>query len=98
MKNQLSSRGKKIQEDLGARRINPEQFEGRILFMSMFYDIDWTQNGNSFCCISNSKNEQITQNDFSEDIRHSSVLKMKKNVMERTLTNQKKYGTMKPIR
>ena len=34
---------RKIQEDLEVRRINPEQFEGKILFISMFNDIDWTK-------------------------------------------------------
>ena len=34
-----------IVKDLNARQINPEQFEGLILFMSMFNDNDWTQNG-----------------------------------------------------
>ena len=45
----------KIQEDLEARQINPEQLEGRILFMSMFNDMDRTKNGNSLDCILNSK-------------------------------------------
>ena len=39
-----------------------------------------------------------TQRSFSEDIGHSSVLEMKKNGMERALTNQKEDGTNKPIR
>ena len=34
-------------KDLNARQINPEQFERRILFMSMFNDTNWTKNGNS---------------------------------------------------
>ena len=51
---------RKIQEDLEARiinprNINPEQFEGTVLFMSMFDDIDWTQNGNSLDSTSNSE-------------------------------------------
>ena len=32
-------------KDLNARQMNPEQFEGLILLMSMFNDIDWTQKG-----------------------------------------------------
>ena len=67
MENQLSSSGifsqdlktlqilQKIQRDLNVRQTNPEQFEGRILFMSMFNDIDWTQKGNSSDCLSNSE-------------------------------------------
>ena len=34
---------RQIPKDLKARRLNPEQFEGIILFMSMFNDIDWTK-------------------------------------------------------
>ena len=33
---------------------NQEQSEGRILFMSRLKDINWTKNGNSIECISNS--------------------------------------------
>ena len=32
---------RRIQKDLNTRRKNPDRFEGRILFMSMFNDIDW---------------------------------------------------------
>ena len=39
------------QKDLKTRQTNPEQFEGIIPFMSMFNDIDWTQNGNSAECL-----------------------------------------------
>ena len=38
------------------------------------------------------------QEDFSEDIGHSSVLEKKKSDMDRTLTIQKENGTMKLIR
>ena len=34
-----------IQESLKARQINPDQFQGRIIFMSMFNDIGWKKNG-----------------------------------------------------
>ena len=36
----------RIQKDLKTQQTNPEQFEGMILFMWMFNDIDWTKNGN----------------------------------------------------
>ena len=46
---------KKIQEKLEAQKTNPEQFGGRIVFMSMFNDIDWTKKQNSTeCFFSNS--------------------------------------------
>ena len=66
MENQLSlseifsqDAHQKIQEDLEVRQIHPEQLEGGIPFMPMFNDIDWTKNGNSFACISNSKEEKV---------------------------------------
>ena len=36
-----------IQKDLKARQINPKQFEGQIIFMLMFKDIDLTKRRNS---------------------------------------------------
>ena len=36
---------RQIQESLKARQINPDQFQGRIIFMSMFNDIGWKKNG-----------------------------------------------------
>ena len=44
----------KIQENLRERNIKPEGFTDRIIFMSMFNDIDWTTKGNDGICISNS--------------------------------------------
>ena len=40
----------KVQEYLNIRQVNPEQFEGRTNFMSMFDDILWTKKGNSSEC------------------------------------------------
>ena len=45
----------KIQNDLRERSIEPEKFTDRIIFMSMFNDIDWTRKGNDGICISNSE-------------------------------------------
>ena len=45
----------KIQKDLQDQNISPEKFEDRIIFMSIFNDIDWTKRGNSERCISNSQ-------------------------------------------
>ena len=44
----------KIQGDLRSRGLEPEEFRDRIIFMSMFNDIDWTKRGKSEKCISNS--------------------------------------------
>ena len=61
MEKQLNSSGKfftgfpsfsilvKIQDDLETRRIQPEEFTDRIIFMSMFNDIVWNANGDTLC-------------------------------------------------
>ena len=65
MENRLSSSGipgltsleilQKTQKDMQDRNIEPEYFEDRIIFMSMFNDIEWTRRGNSEQCVSNSE-------------------------------------------
>ena len=42
-------------KDLQDQNIEPEHFEGRIIFISMFNDIDWTKVGNSEKCMWNSE-------------------------------------------
>ena len=44
-----------IQSDLQGWNTEPENFGDRIIFMSMFNDIDWTRKGNEEKCISNSE-------------------------------------------
>ena len=44
-----------IQQDLKRKSIEPEEFKDRIIFMSMFNDIDWTKKGNDEICISNAE-------------------------------------------
>ena len=34
-------------------KCEPEQFKGRIIFMSMYNDIDWTKRGNKGICVAN---------------------------------------------
>ena len=63
----------KIQEFLGARQTSPEEFEHRLIFMSMFNDID----GQRKKCLKNvfriPKKSRITQKQsFRVDIGHSS--------------------------
>ena len=43
---------KQIQQDQNVRQIDPDQFEERMKFLSMFNDIDWTKKRNSDVCIS----------------------------------------------
>ena len=45
----------KIQKNLQDQKIDPEHFAGRIIFMSMCNDIDWTVKGNSEICVPNSE-------------------------------------------
>ena len=40
----------KIQNNLQERNIDPEKFRDRIIFLSMFNDIDWTRKGNGEIC------------------------------------------------
>ena len=71
------------------RQMNPKQFEGIFLFMSMFNDIDWTMNGNSIAqYFEFQMSERLRNKDFSEHIGHSSVPEMRKNGMGHMLTNQ----------
>ena len=39
---------------MAENRIRPEEFEDRIIFMSMYNDTGWTTDGNSETCVSNS--------------------------------------------
>ena len=41
------------QRDLKRKSIEPEEFTDRIIFMSIFDDIDWTNKGNDEICFLN---------------------------------------------
>ena len=43
-----------IQQMMGEIQCEPENFTGRIIFMSMFNDVAWRENGNTEQCIQNS--------------------------------------------
>ena len=60
------------------RQRNPDQCEGRIIFMSMIIDVDWTEEGNSDVSRMPEKN-LTTPKSFSEGI----VLR----------NREKRYGT-----
>ena len=55
----------KIHRDLQNQNIEPENFEGRMIFMSMFNDIDWTSSGNSERCMSKSEHVKNYAKRFS---------------------------------
>ena len=76
----------KIAEKLDACQTSPEEFEDRIVFMTLFNDIDWTKN-----ILNNVQGPELHKS-FRLDIGHSSVQEKKKTGMERTLTNVKDRG------
>ena len=85
-----------IQQDLNARRINPDQHEGRMRFTPMFNVIDWTEE--ILMYVSRMSEKLLTTPmSFSEGIGHSLVLKMKKSGQEPATTSQKENGTSKPV-
>ena len=86
-----------IQQDLNARRINPDQHEGRMRFTPMFNVIDWTEE--ILMYVSRMPEKLVTTpKSFSEGIGHSLVLEMKKNDQERATTSQMGNGTSKRIK
>ena len=46
-----------IQQMMGKLQCEPENFTGRIIFMSMFNDIVWDAKGNDEYCVNSSKTE-----------------------------------------
>ena len=74
-------------------RIPPQEVRDRIIFMSMYNDIDWTKDGNLQVCISNSCEVKACAQKISiKDIGHSPDEEQKKHGMERTPTSQKVCG------
>ena len=59
----------KTQKDLQDQNIQPEKFEDRIVFMSMFDDINWAKRGNSESCTSNSEQVKNYAKRFSRGHR-----------------------------
>ena len=56
----------KIQVDLQERNVELEKFEDRIIFMSMFNDIEWTKKGDDENCISKSEKVKTCAKRFSQ--------------------------------
>ena len=87
---------RKIQKDLPDQNIEPENFEGRIIFMSMFNDIEWTMRGNSGKCISNSEQVKNYVKRFSRGHGHSQTQPTNKNDTELSATHLKENGIPLP--
>ena len=85
---------KEVQDRMAVRQTSPEEFEDRIVFMSMFNDIDWTKKGNYNECFSNS--EKVS--DFAKrfPLGHWSFLCRgdEENVMESAIVTPKDKGIL----
>ena len=57
---------RKIQDDLQSSNSKPENFGDRIIFVSMFSDIDWNKKNNEGECISNSEEIRDYAKRFSQ--------------------------------
>ena len=56
-----------IQNDLQKRNIELETFTDRIIFMSMFNDLDWTRKGNDEICVPHSEKVKTCAKKFSQE-------------------------------
>ena len=79
---------REIHRSMTENRIQPEQFEDRIIFISMSNDIHWTKDGNEERVLRILPMLLRTPEDFLQDICHSSDQELKNNCMERTLTSK----------
>ena len=72
----------------------PEQFQGRIIFMPMFNDIIWWFQDNETECIADSTLVSIfCKKDFQQDVGHSSDLDQKRSGILLTTKDHEENGT-----
>ena len=86
-----------IQDNKAACQTSPEEFEDRIIFMSMFNDIDWTQKRNSTECFSNSGKGQELPKKVPAWTLVIPRSRRRRNGMEHTMTNLKESGILLPM-
>ena len=72
---------------------DPAQFQGRIIFMSMFNDISWRSEDNERECNVNATLVSIFAKDFQQDVGHSSDLDQKQSGIPLTMKDLEKNGT-----
>ena len=72
---------------------DPSQCKGRIIFMSMFNDIMWRSEDNDRNVLLTPHLCLYLQNDFQQDIGHSSDLDQKQSGILLTTKDQKENGT-----
>ena len=88
---------KHIQTHLNGR--NPESFEDRIIFMSMFSDTDWTKKGNAEICLHNTRESgSILQRNSSQDTAVVSGLRQRRRGGTEIPTNPKDIGSVSHCR
>ena len=74
------------------KTMNLKIFPGRIIFMSMFNDFDWTKRGNSENVFQTPNKSRLTRRDSREDTGLSSVLETKRSGAELSATPLKEMG------
>ena len=71
----------------------PEQFQGRLNFMSMFNDIIWCYKDKESKCIANSTLVSLfTKKDLQQDVGHSSDLGQRQSGIPLTKRDQEENG------
>ena len=82
-----------IQKMMTESKCEPEQFKGKIIFLSMYNDIDWGKRENQQNCIANSvKNYRVCSKISARTLVISGV-DPRRNGTEPTLINQTENGT-----
>ena len=87
----------KVQEFL-SKMSEPEDFTGRIIFMSMFNDISWGSEDNEQECNANAGLVSVYARRFHQEDGHSSDLDQKRIGILLMLADHKENGTESLIR
>ena len=81
-----------IQNMMTETQCEPEQFQGRMIFMSMYNDIVWGEKGNEELWIANFKIVEDSAKRFAHDIGRFLDLDQKRNGTELVRTNRMENG------
>ena len=73
--------------------VEPEDFTGRIIFMSMFNDISWGSKDNEQECELSANSFRFMREDFHQEDGHSSDLDQKRSGILLMKANHKENGT-----
>ena len=83
----------KVQDFISKMSVEPEEFTGRIIFMSMFNDISWGSQDNEQECELNANLVSIYARRSSQEDGHSSDLDQKRSGILLMIANHKENGT-----